>query len=248
MSCKAWALALLHALTLTAVAVGYRRWSLDVVAMSLRGLLQTAPTGLLLLLYGYGWMPLASGVMMGYETAWAAQCGVVAHAHHAVRVGMCSPLYTLGNNIPSRMKNFTEGSQVGEFLWGFWMWATLLTALLALHRPRSQRLNTMESARTPPPLTRGASFVLHVVLLALDAVFVLSCVSYGMLKQKDPRNKAQTLLGLAVCTAALLAFHLVLVVWQCSRRRKEKESMYSYQSPINADPGDDAVSEAARAA
>jgi len=33
--------------------------------MSLRGLVQTSPTGLLLFLYGYGWLPMISGIMMG---------------------------------------------------------------------------------------------------------------------------------------------------------------------------------------
>ena len=58
-------------------ALAPRRWSLDVVAMSLRGLVGTAPTGLLLFLYGYGWLPMASGIMMGYvHAAWSAACPV----------------------------------------------------------------------------------------------------------------------------------------------------------------------------
>lgn len=38
---------------------------LDTAGMCLRGLVQTAPTGLMLFHYGYGWLPMASGVMFG---------------------------------------------------------------------------------------------------------------------------------------------------------------------------------------
>jgi hypothetical protein len=41
------------------------RWTRDMAAMSLRGLQWTAPTGAMFLALGYGWLPLASGAMMG---------------------------------------------------------------------------------------------------------------------------------------------------------------------------------------
>ncbi len=41
------------------------RFLRDFNGMTSRGLQQSVPTGLLLLLYGYGWLPLASGSVLG---------------------------------------------------------------------------------------------------------------------------------------------------------------------------------------
>ena len=49
-----------------------RRWQREVVGMSLRGLVQTVPPGLLLFYYGYGYQYAACGLSMGvlYDLAW----------------------------------------------------------------------------------------------------------------------------------------------------------------------------------
>ena len=130
-------------------------------------------------------------------------------------------------------KNFTEGGPLGEFLYGWWLWMTLLAALVPLYRAGSQRMSTLQTWRSPPPLTKVTGTLLHVALVLLEAIFVLSCISYGMVKQSDPRNKAQTLLGMAVTTAFLLLFHGVLVAWQLRNHKSDNDAMYDYHSPIN---------------
>ena len=115
---------------------------------------------------------------------------------------------------------------------------------------------------TAPALNRCTAFFLHAYLIMLDAVFIISCVSYGththtlastrvfephhsrlgpcpapthtgMVKQHDPRNRDQTLLGMVVSTVALLVGHVLVAVRQISCRwRRPKSGMYDW-TPIN---------------
>ncbi len=75
--------------------------------MALRGLLQTVAPGLYLLILGYGWLPMVSGIMMGW-------------------------IYDIQYRFP---KLNTIGTQsyrglISEVYWGYWFWITIITAIL----------------------------------------------------------------------------------------------------------------------
>lgn len=61
-----------------------RLYARDMVALSLRGALETIPTGLLLLLLGFGYLPLISGLFMG-------------------------PIYDIAFRIPSTLLDYSQG-------------------------------------------------------------------------------------------------------------------------------------------
>lgn len=59
----------------------------------------------------------------------------------------CSFIYSLTYLLPIKLKNFSQGTAAGEFVWGYWIWATLLTTLIALYRPKSRRRSSCREVR-----------------------------------------------------------------------------------------------------
>mmetsp|Transcript_9547 Transcript_9547/g.18110 ORF Transcript_9547/g.18110 Transcript_9547/m.18110 type:complete len:1058 (+) Transcript_9547:19-3192(+) len=205
------------------------RWQRDAAAMSLRGLLQTVPTGLLLRRVGVNALPVMSGVAMGlvYEIGWSSSLYVKGFMH--------------------------RGTEVAEFLWGYWIWLCLLLAFYAAQPARHTARRTPEEqqedkhvrlvtygfvVRAKGPLREGgeeeeqsccscsgerAFFVARqLALLTLEVLFVGSLVSYSQVEQEDTRNLHQTLIGLAFCTAALVTSQIVDFVLLCRARRATK--------------------------
>lgn len=181
----------------------WRLWSRDIVGMSLRGLTWTAPTGLLLLLYGYGWVPFLNGIMMG-------------------------PVYWVCQAVPITNPDFASGTPLAEFVWGCWIFLSFIVPMLSLHRARSLEKSTVSEMHTPLAFTPRVSAVFHAGLAVLDTIFILSAVSYYLVERADEalddpstlRNRQQTLIGLVVSTVTVLLLHSVVVRRQCSRNRR----------------------------
>ena len=81
----------------------------DILSLSLHGLSRTSSTGLMLYVYGCGWLPMLSGVMMG-------------------------PIYVMGKYLPASIQfcpslvktaNCTE-----EALWGMYAWCCIVLSLM----------------------------------------------------------------------------------------------------------------------
>ena len=80
----------------------------DVLSLSLHGMQRTLGTGMILYLFGCGWLPLLSGVMMG-------------------------PIYLLGTTLPSSLQFCPSivktNTCTEEFFWGMWSWCCIVTSL-----------------------------------------------------------------------------------------------------------------------
>ncbi|KAA0147335.1 hypothetical protein FNF29_07403 [Cafeteria roenbergensis] len=173
----------------------------DLLAMSLRGSMQSVPQGIALLLAGFGPLPMFSGLMMG-------------------------PLYWLAFQMPSIKTDppkgyFDRGTELGEAAFGYWLWVCIALAMLVFHvrgqcslAPADER--DAEIVAAPVSWLSGpACVLLHLFLLTHEVLFALSLASYSHVHQKDHRNHAQTMLGLGVSLGATAAGHLVLVRAQC---------------------------------
>jgi len=95
----------------------WRRWSREYIGMNLVGLIETAPAGLWLFYFGYGWDFLFSGASIGiiYEIAW---------------------------DISSTKAGLETGSPLGELLFGSWLWFSLIASILTY---RNNPVNTPNS-------------------------------------------------------------------------------------------------------
>jgi len=87
-----------------------QRWPMAIVGMTLRGLVQTVPSGMILFCFGYGVEFLLCGILMGviYEAAWL---------------------------LPSNYADIVQGVALGELLWGAFIWFVLILTFLT-HRDR----------------------------------------------------------------------------------------------------------------
>ena len=84
----------------------YRRWSHDFMGMSLRGLVQTVPAGLLLFHLGYGPEYMFSGLLMGLA-------------------------YEFGHQLPAPFFDMQVGTDFAAFLWGTYTWLVLMSVVMA---------------------------------------------------------------------------------------------------------------------
>lgn len=152
-----------------------RRWTRDVAAMSMRGLLWTAPAGYLLHHRGLGWQYALSGAAMGF-------------------------VYSIGQNA-----DFHNPQSTGEFMfdggvpwcesmWGWWIWLSIIAACTADRRTTG--------AAT---LGVGCLAWFEVTMFVCSVVFVISCFYYATVIQCDHKNWEQSFIGLFVCTVSLLA-------------------------------------------
>lgn len=242
----------------------WRLWARDAAALSLRGLVQTVPSGLAMYLAGYGFVPALFGLLM-------------------------APTYWLANAFaPSGLgvTGFEGGGELAEALWGTMTVLTFVSAVLAFpvphdrHRHKVVRLPESSPGMTPgddswvsgqglspspgpvgrsvdaavacaPPtlyvsvrelaterphlkMVSAGSWLLHILLWVYEAVLGLSCVSIGVLNQRDMRNRDQTLLGLCGMTLGAVLLHAMVAWVQAVASRIRDRAAYEYAPAVTA--------------
>lgn len=186
------------------------RWARDMAAMCLRGLQWTAPTGALFLAQGYGWLPLASGAMMGpvYELGYqlavpptefwtqvasACVCGRPAPFGRSVMyAGPCCGGGALG--VLDMVHATADGVCVDVCVTR--APSCPARAQFAVHRGKLRQV-----------ISWPALVAAHAFMTALDVVFAVSCVAYNGVQQSDMLNADQTTLGMLVSTAVMVLAH-----------------------------------------
>ena len=162
----------------------------DVLVLSLHGLLRTSSTGLMLYLYGCGWLVMLSGSMMG-------------------------PLYMLGKWLPTALQvcpswgPSTENC-VEEFLWGMYSWCCLVLVLMVF---RGSKRN--DTVRT----NVGTFVVWNVWVTTADVVLLMSGILYYYSPRSlidvangVDENKQQGEFSLLATGSLTLLMHIIHVV------------------------------------
>ena len=92
----------------------FRRGFRDMIGLTLQGLVQTTPTGLIMYLYGYHWSFFGSGLFLGliYNLA-----------------------YSLSVETTGVLVQY-PGVHVAQFLWGFFLFFTLILSIFTVERYR----------------------------------------------------------------------------------------------------------------
>lgn len=151
------------------------RWTRDVSAMSLHGLVWTAPAGYLLHHRGYGWQYALSGAAMGFM--------------YSVGQKVKMPTPTTGGEFM-----FATGGAWCESMWGWWVWFSIISACVARPGP--------PGAVVPGV---GCTRWFEGAMLVFSLFCVASCVYYATVVQCDHANWAKSIVGLVISTIALLA-------------------------------------------
>lgn len=151
-----------------------RLWFRDFSGMSLRGLVWTVPTGLLLLLADdsfEGWEYLLSGGCMGliYEISW---------------------------DIPIDAQIFSRGTELGEFITGFFLTFVLITSILGHYPGSFSSLNFLNQ-----PIT-------IIISILSSSLFLGSAITFSLITQSDEINRDQSLIGIIVPTIWILLISL----------------------------------------
>ena len=174
------------------------RWVRDAAAMSLRGLVWTAPSGYLLHHRGLGWHYALAGAMMGpiYSIGQGAHFAGPSKKNGSENSGGGGGGGGGGGNDGSSNGDFMFGAGVpwSESVWGTWLWAVLILACLS--RPH------MATGRR---LVRGVGYVhwFETGMCVFTAYLFASCIYYATVVQCDESNWVQTFIGLLVSTVAL---------------------------------------------
>jgi len=206
-------------------ASDFARFVRDFNGMTFRGLQQSVPVGFLLLLYGYGWLPLVSGSTLG----------AIYEGGHYVTWESLPP----GNISKYIQDNFSQ-TAMAEFLTGFWTWTVFASVLLAHRRHPDTGLQQVNQPRIGPRSEQsrtnkcGACLVtsFHIAVVLFELLLAVSCVSYGMVQQSDVRNKDQSLIGLLVSLAGVVSIH---IAWRTMWCRKSGH-VQSNQPPVANTP------------
>lgn len=180
------------------------RWFRDYSGMAWRGLVWTVPSGTLLLVAlgsFSGWEYMLSGVAMGL-------------------------VYELAHDIPIKLDNFSQGTPLGEFLWGAWMTGAMVCNILGHYRGSLSSRHSNDMAGKDKQLI-NRTFTIIIVLICF-VLFLISAITYSFVEQKDMRNKYQTLIGIMVSTIWLFVMMVlygfyVLVLVPSSRRGYQRD-------------------------
>lgn len=173
-------------------------------AMSLRGLVWTAPQGYALQQLGFGWEYSLSGSLMA---------AVYYGAHHTP-----SPSDPKVHNV------FSTGLPYAEYFWGWWLWFVLIISCLSqlvrrihvwIYR-RNQYLDfkpysiseTMKYESLNRCLTHSAY---ELLMIGFNLLLGCSLVYYSLVTQSDIKNKGMTFFGLF--TGALFLTFVQGWVW-----------------------------------
>lgn len=176
------------------------RWTRDLAGLSMHGVLQSAPVGLWLLLFGYGWEVLAAGALMG-------------------------PCYLLGTVCMTPAGAFGAGLACGQLVWGTVFGLVLLWCCLRYGwQPQSEANLTGPCAGADSagacvgpsgddvPVSPRAGVI--ALALGIWLALVASAVWYGAVQSSSTVFFAQT--ELALCFACL-AMPLSVAMWHVSR-------------------------------
>lgn len=173
------------------------RFVREYAAMSLRGLVWTAPQGYALQQLGFGWEYSLSGSLMGF----------------IYYLGMKTPLVEKESGF---RKPFDGGIAYAEYYWGWWIWFVLTVCCLSqlirrLHiwiYSKNQYLgfkpfSTWEVIKYRSLNRTAPRAAYEVFMVALNIIFSGSVVYYSLVEQQDIRNKGQTFFGIFTGTLFL---------------------------------------------
>jgi hypothetical protein len=176
----------------------------DVLSLSLHGLTRTTSTGLVLYIYGCGWLPMLSGTMMG-------------------------PIYALGTwHLPPIMRicpSFLKTNTcTSEFLWGMYTWMVLILALMVF---RGSKRNDVQRTNTP------IFFLMNFFLITFECITMISAFQYANGKDSIfyDQNKndiySQGVYALFFVVSCTIIVHIVyLWIWlyyRCHKNYRKEE-------------------------
>eukprot|EP01102_Stenamoeba_stenopodia_P005196 TRINITY_DN15719_c0_g1_i1.p1 TRINITY_DN15719_c0_g1~~TRINITY_DN15719_c0_g1_i1.p1 ORF type:complete len:425 (-),score=39.64 TRINITY_DN15719_c0_g1_i1:29-1303(-) len=171
-----------------------RMFAVEFAGMSLRGLLQTVPSGLLLYSLGYGPDFAIIGILMG-------------------------TVYEIGWLIPATDPNFGQGIPMSELLWGAFEWFCLSVVILTYRKsPTHSILRLLRKG------SKIKKILFWVAIVVIDAILIGSSIAYGFVKQTDMVNQRQTWLGMLSTTVLALLVQIVVFYFAFMTRRRAKQS------------------------
>lgn len=204
----------------------------DYPAMSLRGLIWTAPQGYILQQLGFGWEYSLSGSLMGLFYFMGA---------------LTPPIH----NISFLEPLFQGGTANAEVYWGWWIWFVIITSCLSqlVRRMRIWIFSKNQHLGFKPfsvwenlkyaSLNRSAIRALYeLFMFALIVVLSCSVVFYSLVDQMDVRNKGQTFFGLFTAVLCLTfsqawVWSKLYLLWQQQKFLKKLKKIYAQHRQRN---------------
>ena len=200
-------------------------------AMSMRGLVWTAPQGYALQQLGFGWEYSLSGSLMA---------AVYYGAQHTP-----SPSDTKVHNV------FSTGIPYAEYFWGWWIWFVLIISCLSqlvrrihvwIHH-RNQYLDfkpyslceTLKYESLNRCLSRS---VYEFLMIGFNVLLSCSLAFYSLVVQSDVRNKGMTFFGLLTGTLFLTfiqgwVWNIIYLRWLLRRATKAAQRRQYHPSSGN---------------
>jgi len=127
-------------------------------------------------------------------------CGIFAGA-----------IFDIAQRIPLNLDGLESGVNLAQFLWGGWLWLVLSISILARRKNPS----------STPRLFHTSHVVFWLFMVALDVLFIGSCITYANVEQDNMLYRDQSLMGLGVVTGSVLFCEGVYVgaMWFYGRKR-----------------------------
>ena len=204
----------------------FQRWSHDLCAMSLRGMLQTLPIGLLLYFLSYfdqnknkynngfkNWEFALSGIGMGF-------------------------VYDFGWRLTSNRLNWSQGTELGEATWGCYTYFVLIISVWTYHYDTNikkylcccfkQKYDDNDNHDDYKWMElKYYDLIFHLIVWFILIIDIISCFFYGTPKRntEDFRNWAQSEMGLVVSTISSIIIYFWFVIYYVIQRKKHKQNV-----------------------